>query len=67
MGRPKSENPRSTQLSMRVHPEMLERIDAVLQTMREATPGPAYTRTDAVMALLEQALQIREAGTKKRR
>jgi hypothetical protein len=52
---------------MRVHPEMLERIDAVLQTMREATPGPAYTRTDAVMALLEQALQIREAGTKKRR
>jgi hypothetical protein len=67
MVRPKSENPRSTQLSMRVQPEMLERIDAVLQTMRVQAPGPAYTRTDAVMALLEQALQIREAGAKKRR
>jgi hypothetical protein len=43
--------------------DLVKRLDAHAARMREATPGVAFTRSDAVRVLLLGALETSEART----
>jgi len=50
------------QIVVRLPAELLERVDAVQQQMQESASFTRVTRSDAVRALLEEALNQRGAA-----
>jgi hypothetical protein len=53
--------------AFRLPPELLARVDAYIPTLQEQAPWAKPTRTDAVRALLAQALDAVERSAAKRR
>jgi predicted DNA-binding protein len=52
----------TTQLAIRLPPELIERLDAHAERMNREHPGLGATRTDAVRTLLTAALDRVEAA-----
>jgi hypothetical protein len=52
-----------TRVTFRWDPDLVERIDAYAQRVREDMPGLTFTRTEAVRVLLEKALAAVESET----
>lgn len=50
-------------VAFRMDPDLVKRLDAHAARMCEATPGVAFTRSDAVRVLLLGALETSEART----
>lgn len=58
-GRPRKENPTVTR-SLRLPPEVIERVEAHRERMGEQMPGVTFTQGDAMRALLLLGLDIAE-------
>ena len=57
---------KTTQVAFRLPDDLLERLDAHAERMREAQPGVNVTRTDVVRTLLTRALEDAESRAKGR-
>ena len=53
-------------VAFRLAEDLLERVDAHARRMEAAQPGLAFSRSDAVRVLLNQALDLAEAKAKGR-
>lgn len=64
MGRPKSPVTLGPQMGVRFPAELVERLDAHVERMRESAPWAAPTRADAIRQLLAEALDVHERKRK---
>ena len=64
---PAREKETTTQLAFRLPDSLVARVDAYAKRLNAVTPGLDVTRTDAVRALLTQALDSVEGKGKTRR
>lgn len=53
---------KSIQVAIRMTPDLLERLDAHVERMREAQPGLEPNRADAIRVLLAQGLEQAETS-----
>ncbi|MBL4847173.1 MAG: hypothetical protein JKY65_16765 [Planctomycetes bacterium] len=53
---------KTKQIAIRFHEQTLERVEAHAERLKLAAPGVTITRTDAVRALLHEALSRAEQG-----
>ena len=61
-----SSSAKQTHIPLRVHDDILERIDLHLARMRNEEPGIEFTRVDAVRSLVSRGLAVAE-GSKNRK
>jgi hypothetical protein len=66
MAAPKPAQTKTVQLAFRLPAVLVARVDAYVKRLNSATPGLDVTRTDAVRALLTQALDALRVDAKAR-
>lgn len=62
---PKRRSRQDEQIVVRVPSELVERIDAYAERLRDEQPGPAWRRSDVVRLLIARALDGAEPKRRK--
>lgn len=63
----RTDTAKSIQVAVRMTPDLLKRLDAHVERMREAQPGLEPNRADAIRVLLAEGLEQAEASNNMKR